>query len=476
MRFRLFGVNVEIQMFFWITAVMLGSDYLNESYLRWIDNQGALHVELLPKTAIVVWVAVVLVSILVHEFGHAFAVKRHHIEPAISLYWMGGVTTYRPVLPLSRLDDIMISLAGPFAGFSLAAVVYGAERAAPGFIASLPLLGRLAVIDLMHVNLFWGLINLLPVLPFDGGLVMRSVLGPRRERIAVMVSMVAGGGIALFFLVYYHSVWGAFLFGMGAARSYQRLAACPAIAPVRAVARSSAPGGEPLPAELAVLLQTARAALADEDLKRARELAEKVVEQSSTPRATLQALEVITWVHLLDGRPEEAAQTLAQARRFAEPDAALSGAVFFARGDTKEARRILEAARARGDGRKEVVGLLIRILLEAGETARAAAVAFDIVDSLSDEDARKMAAVAYEGAVYEWSGRLYEAMFARRALAEDAYEAARAFAKAGQPDQALELLRKAVDAGFSDRARAWSDAALEALRTLPPFESFLPRP
>jgi tetratricopeptide (TPR) repeat protein len=117
------------------------------------------------------------------------------------------------------------------------------------------------------------------------------------------------------------------------------------------------------------------------------------------------------------------------------------------------------------------------VLLEEGEVARASAVAFDVVDSLSEDDIRRMASLSFEGGAFEWAGRLWEAAFARAQAAEDAYAAARARAKNGEPDRALELLRKAVAAGFSDRARAWSDAALSSLRAdSRHLEAVLPRP
>src|SRR4051812_41338724 len=78
MSFRLFGVNVEIQLFFWVTAVFFGFPY--------VQNPAA------PRGALVAWVLIVFVSVLVHEYGHAFAVKRHGIEPEIALHGMGGVT------------------------------------------------------------------------------------------------------------------------------------------------------------------------------------------------------------------------------------------------------------------------------------------------------------------------------------------------------------------------------------------------
>ena len=164
------------------------------------------------------------------------------------------------------------------------------------------------------------------------------------------------------------------------------------------------------------------------------------------------------------------------AKSLGEVDAALVGATLHAGGDLVAARKVLEAALSKGDDRKEVAGPLIQVLIQQGEVARAAAVALGIVDALSDEDVRKMAEIALENRAFEGSARLFEASFARERSAEDAYSAARAHALGGQHDRAVEWLRRAVEAGFSDRARAWSDAALEALRTGPDLEAVLPRP
>ena len=48
--------------------------------------------------------------------------------------------------------------------------------------------------------------------------------------------------------------------------------------------------------------------------------------------------------------------------------------------------------------------------------------AFDIVESLSDEDARRMAKIAFDGRAFEWAARLGEAVFERSRAPEDAYE------------------------------------------------------
>ncbi len=467
MSFRLFGVNIEIQIFFWLTAGMLG-------YFR-IPNITA-HFGLL-----VVYMLVVLVSVLTHELGHAFAIMRHRIEPEITLHGMGGTTNWRPVLPLGRVDMVVISAAGPFNGFILAGVVYALTRLAPGLVQGLPVAAQFAIQALIEVNVAWGIFNLIPVMPFDGGHILEHALGPKRIRLSAGISFAVGAAAAVY-LAYTGFLFGAMFLGMGAFKSYQRFRAegpDPSLAtPPR---RGSPPQQEALPAELAALLQSARHALTEEDYNRAIALAHRALEGDGgsiavPARASREALEIVAWAHLLEDRIEAANETLARARKHGEPDASLAGAVLFARRDLAAARRVLEEARSRGDDRKEVVGLLIQILIEQGEVARAAAVALDIVDTLSTEDARRMAQIAFEGRAYSWSARLFAALFDRARGADDAYDAARATALDGDQDRALEWLRKAVEAGFSDRARAWSDAALEVLRAGSGLESVLPRP
>src|SRR5690606_1252702 len=102
------------------------------------------------------------------------------------------------------------------------------------------------------------------------------------------------------------------------------------------------------------------------------------------------------------------------------------------------------------DDRKEIVGPLIQVLIKQGEVARAAAIALDIVETLSDDDVRQMAEIAAEHAAHGWAARLFEALFERRHRADDAYEAARHKSLDGDLAGALLLLERAVRAGFTD--------------------------
>lgn len=465
MRFRLFGTEVEVQVGFWINAALLGLPILQSPRL--------------PKTFFLVWVGIVLVSVLVHEFGHVLAVKRHRIDPDVTLHWMGGVTTWRAVLPLKRFDYVVISLAGPFAGFALAALAYGALRFVPASVLATNPHLDFAVSQLVQVNVFWGLINLLPVIPLDGGHVLEHALGPKRQSLAAGISVLAATAAAIYFGMR-GAIFGALIFAMAAFGSYQRFRAA------QATQRQGGPsplapgdeGAGPIPAPVRALLISARRALADEDYERAVRLAAEALayaDEPLPPEAAKQALEVVAWAELMRDEVDAAAETTRRAGQLGDVDAALSAAVLRAKGDDRSARFVLEEARSKGDDRKEVVGPLIQLLIAEGEVARAAAIAFDVVDGLSDDDIRQMANIAFEARAFDWAARLFEAAFQRKGASEDAYDAARALASGGEVKRALDLLRRAVEAGLADPMRAHTDQAFEAMRAQNQLDAVVPR-
>jgi stage IV sporulation protein FB len=158
LRFRLFGFPVRVHPFFWLVTALLGSNSLQ------YDN-GVLY--------LVMWVAVVFVSILVHELGHAFTVRYYGSPCEVLLYGFGGLAIF-PYAPARGWRRIAISLAGPAAGFALGGVVYLSDAVAHWSVKTL----TLAVLYdfLLWVNLIWNIVNLLPIWPLDGGHVCREAL------------------------------------------------------------------------------------------------------------------------------------------------------------------------------------------------------------------------------------------------------------------------------------------------------------
>lgn len=462
MTFRLLGIPVQVQLGFAFMAFLVA----------WSDQASTAEVLLR--------VLVVFASVLVHELGHAFAIRRHRITPAIQLHWMGGSTLWRPGKPLGRLDQIGISLAGPFAGFLLAGLAYALVKGTPGALAAIPPPFDSAIDFLLAVNVFWGIFNLIPVLPLDGGHVLEHALGPKRARLAAGISLVVAAGLGLFMLKS-GLVWGGMLMGMSALTSYRRLS--PAGEP-ETEAGGTTPVRIAVSPRVLVDLQRARHAIENEEPDAALALAEQLLrgvgesgEIVAPPRPVAHAaLEVMVRARLARGELELAAEALRSAEQLGPVDLAIVGALAFARGDHDGAARALEEARARGDRRKEVLGLLIRLRLETGAFSGASALALEIVESLSDDDVRTLGGVAYEGGDADGAARLYEALFARRGDPEAAYDAARAHARSGNRARALALLERAVRAGFADASRAWSDRALDVLHSRDDLQRVLPRP
>lgn len=187
MKFRLFGIPVEIAASFWLATVVLAYSRLER-----------------PAT-FAVWVGVLFVGVLVHEMGHAIAARAFGQTVRVDLHAMGGTATYRPRGfgdgEPTKLQTVVISLAGPFSGFALGGVVYAVNRT---MTLSHPL-AALAVRDALWVNWGYGVLNLLPILPLDGGHVMRMIVdaisGRKNELAASIVSVVVAAGLLITSLV-----------------------------------------------------------------------------------------------------------------------------------------------------------------------------------------------------------------------------------------------------------------------------------
>lgn len=229
LHFRVFGFPVRVHPWFWIIALLFGI----------AGRDRADPVETL------IWVAVVFVSILVHELGHAFVQRRYGGRPRIVLYAMGG---------LAICDDcdrgpgaqVFISLAGPLAGFAFAAltlavirlaghdIVFGGFRGWIGYLIpawepfDAPATNEL-VWNLLFVNIIWGLINLLPIYPLDGGRVARELMTLRRPRQGMInslwLSAIAAAAVAAGALFALGSLFLPLFFGYLAYSSYQTLRA-----------------------------------------------------------------------------------------------------------------------------------------------------------------------------------------------------------------------------------------------------------
>ncbi|MBX3231340.1 MAG: hypothetical protein KIT84_10380 [Labilithrix sp.] len=180
MDFKIGKIPVQIQGRFFLMTLLLGLSERDPARLA-------------------VWVGVVLVSIVVHEMGHALMGMAFGYRPAIVLHGMGGHTSFGEGRWTETTGkSIAISFAGPLAGFVFAALIVGVQLA--GFQPTAPLAG-FALGKLLVVNIGWGIFNLFPMLPLDGGNIMRSFFRHfatrRGESIARVVSIVCAVAMGL---------------------------------------------------------------------------------------------------------------------------------------------------------------------------------------------------------------------------------------------------------------------------------------
>lgn len=203
-RFKLFGIPIEIQPFFWITLAIFGGA------LRASTSDALLQVCL--------FILAGFLSILVHELGHALTGKAFGAPTAITLQAFGGFASFPPNA-FSRGQDIIVTAAGPAIQIALGGLFFFIAR----FYKAPSEAITVFIYYVFIISIFWALINLIPVIPLDGGRLMAAILGPSREAISLKISIVAAiiGGIVMFKII------GSFIFpiflGMMAYQNWQAL-------------------------------------------------------------------------------------------------------------------------------------------------------------------------------------------------------------------------------------------------------------
>jgi Zn-dependent protease len=226
----LFRIPVRITPYFWIFGLFLFG--INS------PTPGALLAAMVA----------LLLSILIHELGHAAAFRSYGHYPVITLYAMGGLTSPGPrafgIRNAGFAGRVFITAAGPGAQLLAAALVYQGFKLAGYHVGcqwGLPHVVSLGV-DLFRVNatfnsfvnaflffsVFWAILNLLPVFPLDGGQIAREVLlqmNPREGlRQSLVLSVLVAGLVAVAALVQWRDWFMAALFAFLAYSNYVQLA------------------------------------------------------------------------------------------------------------------------------------------------------------------------------------------------------------------------------------------------------------
>ncbi len=210
--FWLFRCLVTVRFTFFLTAVLLG---LRSRSL----------------TGIGVWVVVVFAAVLLHELGHALVARFFRQTPRIELHAMGGTTSWAWIDELKWSQRVAISLAGPGIGFVAGGLLWLGSSIVP---PQEPYMLTLARSDFLWVSIAWGIFNLAPMLPLDGGQVVAEIaehrLGRDRGRFVALRVSVATGVVGLAGALVLGQTWLGLVCGILAFDNYQRMRGLPGLA------------------------------------------------------------------------------------------------------------------------------------------------------------------------------------------------------------------------------------------------------
>ncbi len=175
-------IPITIHPLFWLLALFIG----------WMSSFS------LGGTLLAV--VVIVISVLCHEFGHALTAVAFGQKTRIELAVFGGFT-YRQGRKLKLWEEFLVVLNGPLSGLIIAAIAFLLLHYAHVQLPPLVFMLKFAFL----VNVFWTIVNLVPVLPLDGGhllsILLESIFGFRGVKMAIVIGVLVSVAITVFFFV-----------------------------------------------------------------------------------------------------------------------------------------------------------------------------------------------------------------------------------------------------------------------------------
>src|SRR5213595_464416 len=184
--FRIAGIQLRIHVTFLLLIAWLAFGYYAEGGSAVAASR-------------VIFVLLLFLCVVLHEFGHAFAAKAFGINtPDITLLPIGGVARLER-MPQKPTQELVIALAGPMVNvvIALGLFVVGGSQA---FLNPSTLEASGLIAQLLTINILLLLFNLLSAFPMDGGRVLRALLATRLSYArATQIAATVGQGFAFVF-------------------------------------------------------------------------------------------------------------------------------------------------------------------------------------------------------------------------------------------------------------------------------------
>ena len=426
--FSIARIPVRIEPVFFLIAGLWGLRYIDFG----IDVVG-------------LWIVASFVSILVHELGHGLAFKAFGHPSAIVLHGFGGVTISHRRSTLSRARSILVTVAGSLT--ALALLWFPTRQLlASDVMVDWPDSAVIFVYFLSFQNLWWSVVNLLPIRPLDGGNVTAEVFGIDRARRISIVAAIAGAIWAFFNDQGYGAFFALFL----AFNNWQEMRAAQAGADVDAFhVDAPEPGAGRAPkrrANVAIVPPIAPTAADAAVLDPAR--------------ATQQA-----WAALRAG-DGQAAHRLVRGLG-AEADPFLRAAAALSVGDSR-AFELFEAAYVAVPGGPSNL-VATEVLARSNAATAVARRLVTRADGRGRDGAGSLQTHLHYADRFTEAAEVGEVVYRAgpASPAQTAFEVACSWARAGQLDRAAHWLEQAADAGFRAARLVDGEPDLAPLRTDP---------
>ncbi len=132
--------------------------------------------------------AVFFISLLVHEYGHALTASYFGAKPSISLEAFGGRSEYNTYRISSR-QQFWITLNGPLLQSSFIFIPYLLLKI--GVFSGNYYL-QYALVATLQFNILWCVMNLVPIIPLDGGRLLGFLLEKKYKTESLKISSLIG--------------------------------------------------------------------------------------------------------------------------------------------------------------------------------------------------------------------------------------------------------------------------------------------
>ncbi|MEZ0327574.1 MAG: M50 family metallopeptidase [Fimbriimonas sp.] len=131
------------------------------------------------------YAALIVLSILIHELGHALTAKRYRLKGlSIMLHGMGGFASSTGAR--TPRQDLLIVLAGPAATFAIGLICLAVARTASADPYTEAFNQLFIIEQLGRTNILLGFLNLIPSLPWDGGRALSAILAHRMHEVKAL--------------------------------------------------------------------------------------------------------------------------------------------------------------------------------------------------------------------------------------------------------------------------------------------------